>query len=108
MGLRYDGGDAETGAGMDVGAGLGVADSGTGLAVDVHVRTLPVQRMLPTALLPVTTMSLPIVVITSSECEKRLSRSRPARRQMTNQRHLDTAFVLAGDLPLDEHRQRLA
>ena len=40
VGLRYDGGDAENGAGMDVGAGLGFADSGTGLAVDVNVRTL--------------------------------------------------------------------
>ena len=44
VGLRYDGGDAETGAGMDVGAGLGFADSGTGLAVDVHVRTLLVHE----------------------------------------------------------------
>ena len=44
VGLRYDGGDAETGAGMDVGAGLGFADSGMGLAVDVHVRTLLVHQ----------------------------------------------------------------
>ena len=44
VGLRYDGGDAETGAGMDVGAGFGFADSGTGLAVDVHVRTLLVHE----------------------------------------------------------------
>ncbi len=44
VGLRYDGGDAETGAGMDVGAGLGLSDSGTGLAVDVHVRTLLVHQ----------------------------------------------------------------
>ena len=44
VGLRYDGGDAETGAGMDVGAGLGFSDSGTGLAVDVHVRTLLVHE----------------------------------------------------------------
>ena len=44
VGLRYDGGDAETGAGMDVGAGLGFSDSGTGLAVDVHVRTLLVHQ----------------------------------------------------------------
>ena len=44
VGLRYDGGDAENGAGMDVGAGLGFADSGTGLAVDVHVRTLLVHQ----------------------------------------------------------------
>ena len=40
VGLRHDGGDAETGAGMDVGAGLIVSDSSTGLAVDVRVRTL--------------------------------------------------------------------
>ena len=44
VGMRYDGGDAETGAGMDLGAGLGFADSGTGLAVDVHVRTLLVHQ----------------------------------------------------------------
>ena len=44
VGVRYDGGDAETGAGMDVGAGLGFADSGTGLAVDVNVRTLLVHQ----------------------------------------------------------------
>ena len=40
VGLRHDGGDAETGAGMDVGAGLIVSDASTGLAVDVRVRTL--------------------------------------------------------------------
>ncbi len=40
VGLRHDGGDAETGAGMDMGAGLIVSDSSTGLAVDVRVRTL--------------------------------------------------------------------
>ncbi len=44
MGLRYDGGDAETGAGLDVGAGLGFSDSGTGLGVDVQVRTLLVHQ----------------------------------------------------------------
>ena len=44
VGVRYDGGDAETGAGMDVGAGLGFSDSGTGLAVDVNVRTLLVHE----------------------------------------------------------------
>ena len=43
-GLRHDGGDAETGAGMDVGAGLVVSDAGTGLAVDVRVRTLLVHQ----------------------------------------------------------------
>ena len=44
VGLRHDGGDAETGAGMDVGAGLIVSDTGTGLAVDVRVRTLLVHQ----------------------------------------------------------------
>ena len=40
VGLRHDGGDAETGAGMDIGAGLVVSEASTGLAVDVRVRTL--------------------------------------------------------------------
>ena len=44
VGLRHDGGDAETGAGMDVGAGLVVSDWSTGLAVDVRVRTLLVHE----------------------------------------------------------------
>ena len=44
VGLRHDGGDAETGAGMDVGAGLIVADASTGLAVDVRVRTLVMHQ----------------------------------------------------------------
>ena len=44
VGLRHDGGDAETGAGMDVGAGLVVSDAGTGLAVDMRVRTLLVHQ----------------------------------------------------------------
>ncbi len=44
VGLRHDGGDAETGAGMDVGAGLVVSDAGTGLAVDVRVRMLLVHQ----------------------------------------------------------------
>ena len=44
VGLRHDGGDAETGAGMDVGAGLVVSDASTGLAVDVWVRTLLVHQ----------------------------------------------------------------
>ena len=44
VGLRHDGGDAETGAGMDVGAGLIVSDASTGLAVDVRVRTLVVHQ----------------------------------------------------------------
>ena len=44
VGLRHDGGDAETGAGMDVGAGLVVSDASTGLSVDVRVRTLVVHQ----------------------------------------------------------------
>ena len=44
VGLRHDGGDAETGAGMDIGTGLFVADAGSGLAVDVRVRTLLVHE----------------------------------------------------------------
>ena len=43
-GLRHDGGDAETGAGLDVGAGLVVSDSSTGLSLDVRVRTLLVHQ----------------------------------------------------------------
>ena len=42
VGLRHDGGDAETGAGM--GAGLIVSDAGSGLAVNVRVRTLLVHQ----------------------------------------------------------------
>ena len=37
VGLRHDGGDAETGAGMDLGTGLVVSDSSTALVVDVRV-----------------------------------------------------------------------
>ena len=44
VGLRYDAGDAETGAGMDVSAGLIVSDTSTGLAVDVRVGTLLVHQ----------------------------------------------------------------
>ena len=44
VGLRHDGGDAETGAGMDVGGGVMVASPGTGLAVDVRVRMLLVHQ----------------------------------------------------------------
>ena len=40
LGLRHDGGDAETGAGMDVGVGLILSDAASGLSVDVRVRTL--------------------------------------------------------------------
>ena len=38
------GGDAETGAGMDVGGGLVVSDASTGLAVDLRVRTLVLHQ----------------------------------------------------------------
>ena len=44
VGLRHDGGDAETGAGMDVGGGLVVSDASTGLAVDVRVQMLVVHQ----------------------------------------------------------------
>ena len=44
VGLRQDGGDAETGTGMDVGGGLVFSDSVTGLSLDVRVRTLVVHQ----------------------------------------------------------------
>ena len=44
VGLRHDGGDAETGAGLDVGGGLVVSDASTGLAVDVRVRMLAMHQ----------------------------------------------------------------
>ena len=44
VGLRQDGGDAETGTGMDVGGGLVFADSVTGLSLDVRMRTLVVHQ----------------------------------------------------------------
>ena len=44
VGLRRDGGDAETGAGMDVGGGLAFTDPVTGLSLDVRVRTLVVHQ----------------------------------------------------------------
>ena len=40
VGLRQDGGDAETGTGVDVGGGLSFTDALTGLSLDVRVRTL--------------------------------------------------------------------
>ena len=40
VGLRRDGGDAETGAGVDLGGGLIVSDTVSGLSADVRVRTL--------------------------------------------------------------------
>ena len=44
IGIRQDGGDAETGRGMDLGAGLVLADRVTGLAVDIRVRRLLVHQ----------------------------------------------------------------
>ena len=44
LGLRQEGGDAETGAGADVAASLIAADPLTGLSVDVRVRTLLVHQ----------------------------------------------------------------
>ena len=44
IGLRQDAGDAETGAGMDVGTGLVLTDAVTGLSLDVRVRTLVVHQ----------------------------------------------------------------
>ena len=44
VGLRHDGGDAETGAGLDVGGGLVMADASTGLAVDLRVRMLVLHQ----------------------------------------------------------------
>ena len=40
VGLRRDGGDAETGAGVDIGGGLFVSDRVTGLSADIRVRML--------------------------------------------------------------------
>ena len=40
VGLRQDGGDAETGTGVDVVGGLAFTDASTGLSLDVQVRTL--------------------------------------------------------------------
>ena len=44
VGLRHDGGDAETGAGIDIGGGLIVSDALTGLSADVRVRMLLVHQ----------------------------------------------------------------
>lgn len=40
VGVRQDGGDAESGTGMDVAGGLTFTDTATGLSVDVRIRTL--------------------------------------------------------------------
>ena len=44
VGLRRDGGDAETGAGVDLGGGLVVTDPLTGLSADVQIRMLLVHQ----------------------------------------------------------------
>ena len=44
VGLRRDGGDAETGAGVDIAGGLIVSDALTGLSADVRVRMLLVHQ----------------------------------------------------------------
>ena len=44
IGIRQDGGDAETGRGMDMGVGVVLADGVTGLAVDIRVRRLLVHQ----------------------------------------------------------------
>ena len=44
VGLRQDGGDAETGSGLDIGGGLVVSDPTTGLSADVRVRMLLVHE----------------------------------------------------------------
>ena len=44
LGLRQDAGDAENGAGIDLGGGLVVHDPKTGLQTDVCMRTLFVHR----------------------------------------------------------------
>ena len=44
VGLRHDGGDAETGAGMDIGGGLVVSHPLLGLSADVRVRMLLVHQ----------------------------------------------------------------
>ena len=44
VGLRRDGGDAETGAGVDIGGGLIVSDAATGLSANLRVRMLLVHQ----------------------------------------------------------------
>ena len=44
LGIRQDGGDAEVGRGLDIGLGLVLADTVTGLAVDVRIRRLLVHE----------------------------------------------------------------
>ena len=44
VGVRQDGGDAETGVGLDLGGGLVLSDSVLGLSLDLRVRTLVVHQ----------------------------------------------------------------
>ena len=44
VGLRQDGGNAETGTGLNIGGGLVFSDTVTGLSLDVQVRTLMVHQ----------------------------------------------------------------
>ena len=44
VGFRHDGGDADTGTGMDLGAGLVLTDAVTGLGINLRVRTLIVHQ----------------------------------------------------------------
>ena len=44
VGLRHDGGDAETGAGVDVGTAIVMADAVSGLSLDLRVRTLVLHQ----------------------------------------------------------------
>ena len=44
LGVRQDGGDADVGAGVDLAAGLVLADSVTGLAIDLRVRRLLIHQ----------------------------------------------------------------
>ena len=43
-GLRHDGGDAETGYGLEIGGGLGFSDPARGLAVSLDARTLALHE----------------------------------------------------------------
>ena len=45
LALRHDMGDAETGTGMDVGAGITLADQRTSLSINVQMRTLMVHQV---------------------------------------------------------------
>ena len=43
-GLRHDGGDAETGAGLEIGGGVAFADAGHGLTMSLDARTLALHE----------------------------------------------------------------